>query len=64
MDVYKRIAKTRGKKRAIVGVARRLAGKLRSCVKNGVFYEIKSLDIKDADVKQHVSRDLAFPSVS
>ena len=51
MEVYKRIAKTRGGKRAIVGVARRLAGILRSCVKNGVFYEIKSLDTKNTDVK-------------
>lgn len=40
MGVYTRIAKTRGGKRAIVGVARRLAARLRTCVKYGVCYEI------------------------
>jgi hypothetical protein len=58
MEVYKRIAQTRGSKRAIVGVARRFAGKLRSCIKKGVFYEIKHLEIKDANIEQQVSRDL------
>ena len=42
--IYQRISKTRGGKRAIVGVARRLAGRLRSCVKQGTLYEIKSCD--------------------
>jgi len=42
MESYQRIAKTRGGKRAIIGIARRLAGRLRTCVKNGVYYEIKS----------------------
>ena len=32
---YHRLEKTRGSKRAIVGIARRLAGRIRSCVKNG-----------------------------
>lgn len=41
MEIYQRTAKTRGGKRAIVGIARRLAGRLRSCVRLGVFYEIK-----------------------
>ena len=35
---------TRGKKRAIVGVARRLIGRIRLCVSTGVFYEIKSTE--------------------
>lgn len=43
MTMYERIAKTRGGKKAIVGVARRLAGRLKACVQNGVFYEIKPL---------------------
>jgi transposase len=57
MEVYKRIAKTRGGKRAIVGVARRLSGRLRACVQNGVSYEIKPLQEKEADVKHEVTRD-------
>lgn len=40
--VFKRLASTRGKKRAIVGVARRLIGRIRSCVLTGALYEIKS----------------------
>ena len=42
MDIYQRLSKTRGAKRAIVGVGRRLAGRLRSCVKNDTLYKIKS----------------------
>lgn len=42
MDVFERLSKRRGKKRAIVGVARRLIGRIRSCVKAGMLYEIKS----------------------
>lgn len=49
-EVYQRLSKKRGGKRAIVGVARRLAGRLRSCVQNGVLYEIKPLHVKDAEV--------------
>lgn len=48
-EVYQRIAKTRGAKRAIVGVARRLAGRLRACVQQGVLYEIKPLQAKEVD---------------
>lgn len=51
-EVYHRIARTRGGKRAIVGVARRLAGRLRTCVLKGTPYEIKSLSAKDASVKE------------
>lgn len=49
MEVYQRIAKNRGSKRAIVGIARRLASRLRACVRNGVFYEIKGLQEKDVN---------------
>lgn len=57
MTIYQRIAKTRGGKRAIVGVARRLAGRLRACVQNGVFYTIgsESLQEQKVDVKQPVN---------
>jgi transposase len=41
MEIYQRSANTRGGRRAIVGIARRLAGRLRSCVRWGVLYEIK-----------------------
>jgi transposase len=40
-EVFDRISNRRGKKRAIVGVARRLAGRIRSCISTGALYEIK-----------------------
>jgi transposase len=39
MEIYQRTSRTRGGKRAIVGIARRLAGRLRTCVRLGVNYE-------------------------
>jgi transposase len=53
-EVYQRLAKTRGGKRAIVGVARRLAGRLRSCVQQGVLYEIKPLQTETVDAKNEL----------
>ena len=44
MRIYQRTASTRGGKKAIVGIARRLAGRLRSCVRLGVLYEISYKD--------------------
>lgn len=46
--VYDRIASRRGGKRAIVGVARRLVGRIRSCLMNGNLYEINTIKKKDA----------------
>jgi transposase len=37
--IFKRVAQTAGKKRAIIGIARRLIGRLRSCFMHGVLYE-------------------------
>jgi transposase len=53
METYNRIASTRGAKRAIVAVARKLAGKLRSCIQQGVLYEIKPLQAKQADANNY-----------
>lgn len=39
-EVYKRLSH-RGGKRAIVGIARRLIGRIRYCLLNGILYEIK-----------------------
>lgn len=41
-EVFQRLSHRRGKKRAIVGVARRLIGRIRYCVLTGTLYEIKS----------------------
>lgn len=41
MEIYQRTASRRGGQRAIVSIARRLAGRLRSCVRSGAFYEIR-----------------------
>lgn len=40
--VYERISHRRGGKRAIVGVARRLVGRIRSCLLSGTLYEINT----------------------
>jgi transposase len=47
MDIYQRTASTRGGKRAIVAIARRLAGRLRTCVRQGVLYEIRGLALPE-----------------
>lgn len=39
-QIFQRIAKKSGKKRAIVGIARRLIGRIRSCIKTGSLYQI------------------------
>lgn len=39
-EIYKRLSLTGSGKRAIVGIARRLIGRIRSCVKNGTLYRI------------------------
>lgn len=39
-DIYERIARRAGGKRAIVAIARRLIGRLRACFRKGVLYEM------------------------
>ena len=43
-NIFDRIAHRRGKKKAIVAVARNLVGRLRSCVVSGCLYEIKLIE--------------------
>ena len=38
--IFERIAKNAGKKRAIIAIARRLIGRIRSCFLNGCLYEM------------------------
>lgn len=45
MVVFERIACTAGKKRAIVGVARRLIGQLRSCLKSNTLYRFRKDEV-------------------
>lgn len=40
LTIFERIAKTAGKKRAIIGIARRLIGRIRSCFMSGCLYEM------------------------
>jgi len=47
-EVFDRIAARRGKKRAIVAVARRLIGKIRACFKKNTLYKIDILNTKEA----------------
>src|SRR3990167_10967042 len=41
-QVFQRLAKKSGKKRAIVGIARRLIGRIRSCINTGSLYQKNS----------------------
>ena len=45
MFVFERIAKKAGKKRAIVGIARRLIGQMRSCLKSNVPYRFRMAEV-------------------
>jgi transposase len=54
-EIMNRLSHTRGKKRAIVGIARRLSARIRSCVLNGTFYEIKPYQSKDLLVQEKVA---------
>lgn len=46
-ELFQHLSKNRGKKRAIVGIGRRLAGRIRACVVTGELYQIK--EIQEAD---------------
>ncbi len=39
-EIFNRIAATRGKKRAIVAIARRLIGRIRACFRTGTMYTV------------------------
>lgn len=54
-EIMDRISHTSGKKRAIVGIARRLIARIRSCVLNGTYYEIKPCQPKDLLVQEKVA---------
>jgi transposase len=40
-EIFERLAAKVGKKRAIVGIARRLAGRIRACFRTGELYRVK-----------------------
>ena len=44
-EIYDRLSRQTGAKRAIVGVARRLVGRIRSCLLKNKFYEIQPMKI-------------------
>ncbi len=60
-ETFDRIAHRRGKKRAIVAIARRLVGRIRSCVLSGSLYEKKL--IKEACSLQNGLHDPAAVAV-
>jgi transposase len=64
-SIFERIAKTRGSKKSIVAVAKRLAGRLRTCLREGKIYEIKlANEKKQIPADQRVVRDLEPLSVA
>lgn len=58
--IFERIASKAGKKRAIVGIARRLAGRIRSCFRTGSLYEARKIERPkiepSKDVKQRIEQ--------
>lgn len=54
-EIMDRLTHTSGKKRAIVGIARRLIARIRSCVLNGTFYNITPYQSKDLLVQEKVA---------
>jgi len=63
-EIFDRISHSRGKKRAIVAVARNLIGRLRACVLSGCLYEIKKIElIEEACSLQDGLHDLATRAV-
>lgn len=56
MKIYTRIKNTRGAKKAIVAIAMKLSDRLRTCIKKGVCYEIKSLaTVVNLETTEHMS---------
>lgn len=57
-EVYENISRRKGGKRAIVGVARRLVGRIRSCLKSGKCYSVehnkKKEENHDVDAKNDI----------
>ncbi|HEY4830963.1 MAG TPA: IS110 family transposase [Waddliaceae bacterium] len=53
-EIFKRMAATRGKRRAIVGIARRLAGRIRSCVLAGELYQTGATTINHLSQEESV----------
>lgn len=44
-EIYQRLSQHRGKKRAIVGIARRLIGRIRSCISKGSLYDVNHKNV-------------------
>jgi len=42
--IYERVARTAGKKRAVVGIARRLVGRMRSCFNANTVYHTQEIE--------------------
>lgn len=55
--VYDRISQKKGGKRAIVGVARRLAGRIRSCLKSGKCYDMNTTKNKEKNNEINIMMD-------
>lgn len=54
--IFERIASKAGKKRAIVGVARRLAGRMRSCFRTGALYEARKIELPKTEFSKNVKQ--------
>lgn len=52
--IYDRISLQKGGKRAIIGVARRLVGRIRSCLLSGELYEINIIEKKKKNAENNI----------
>lgn len=55
-SIFERIASKAGKKRAIVGIARRLAGRMRSCFRTGSLYEARKIELSKTEFSKNVKQ--------
>jgi transposase len=53
--IYDRISRKSGGKRAIIGVARRLVGRIRSCLLSGKLYEIDIIEKKKENTENDIN---------
>lgn len=65
-EIYDRLSYKRGGKRAIVGVARRLVGRIRSCLASGKLYEIGTLKKEDEkyDINTENSKNIVQAKIA
>jgi transposase len=63
-EIFQRLSTKVGKKKAIIGIARRLIGRIRACFRTGELYRIKTSQKDGAEGKSSVFNDLVLVSAA